>query len=227
MRIMSFGCSFTLGSELSDFTVSQHDGAPDSFSSRTWPALIAKSLGLLYGSDAHGGSGNLCILDRVLQNLKNSNDFYIINWSFIDRFDFSDKKGKHADITKNDYQTIRPGETDDFARYYYTHLHSEYRDRLTNLIYLKTIIDILKQQKKLFLMTCIDDLLLQQEWEPHEHITMLQNYIRPYIRDFEGKNFLEWSRCRGFRISDAGHPLDDAHAAAAELMLPLIRSLFK
>jgi len=45
--------------------------------------------------------------------------------------------------------------------------------------------------------------------------------------DFQGTNFLDWSRNHGFPIGQWLHPLEDAHCAAAQLMLPKIQNLIK
>lgn len=224
MTIISFGCSLTFGTDLSD---SNFDAAWPTASKMTWPALVSQRLGVDYQTRAQGGIGNLCIADRVARNVHfflDPSRFFIINWTFIDRFDFSHPQGMHFNSGFRDYNTCRPNETDELSEFYYRNFHSEYRDKLVNLMYIKTTIDVLQRHKVKFIMTAIDDLLWCRQWHASPHILELQQEISPYFLDFEGRNFLDWSRHCGFDISDTGHPLEKAHAAAADLMLPLVQS---
>ena len=220
-RLASFGCSFIWGTELADHQ--RHD-VLNGYSRLTWPALLAKNLALGYHCLARGGSGNLAIADQVCGWIdKSPHDFVIINWTFLDRFDYSDPQGRHFNSGLGDYSTCRPGNDDAVSEFYFRHLHSEYRDKLMGLMYIKTVIDYLLEKKTPFLMTAMDELLWCQQWHATPLIRKLQQDIRPYVHDFEGRNFLDWSRHRGFRVSGAGHPLEEAHAAAAELMLPVLQ----
>lgn len=215
MRLKSFGCSFIFGTDLAD---AKFDWPDQTYSKSTWPALLAQKLGHDYSCYAHGGSGNLCILNRLLNSLSNDKPcFFVINWTYIDRFDYRD-----ISDNGNDWSQIRPGDDSDFSRMYFKFLHSEYQDKITSLIAINTAIDVLVSQGRKFLMTSMDDLLLDQEYHIEPGIKLLQNKIRPYITTFEGKNFLDWSRSRGFAISKDNHPLEDAHRAAADYLLGLL-----
>jgi hypothetical protein len=225
MNVCSFGCSFTFGTELFDDGRDLVVPTPSQF---TWPALIAKKLGVTYHCQARGGSGNLSIMDRVGRYRSyNPQDFLIINWSFQDRFDYSDPDGMHFDRGSNDYLTARPGELDPVSGFYYRHLHSEYRDKLTNLLYIKSTIDMLTHHGTKFMMTAIDDVMWCQKWHVSPLVLELQEFVRPYIASFEHRNFLDWAQHRGFQITAAGHPLEDAHAAAAELMWDKVTHLLE
>ena len=89
MKLKSFGCSLIYGSELSDEVLFDPiKRQPPRHSKLTWPALLAQKLNYLYRCHARPGSGNLQIADRVLRQLAtNEQALFIINWSFIDRFD--------------------------------------------------------------------------------------------------------------------------------------------
>lgn len=225
MRIASFGCSFTFGTELRD---SGNDLPWPRASSLTWPALVASKRSAQYTCMAYGGSGNLSILDRVLTRCCYfPDDIFIINWTFSDRFDYSDPAGSHFGNGQHDYLTARPGESDLVSNFYFRHMHSEYRDKITNLMYIKTAIDHLMGVGARFFMTCIDPVLFCQQWHAPPHVVKLQDEVRAHIHDFEGRNFLDWSRHRGFEITAAGHPLEQAHAVAADLMLPVMQDLLK
>ena len=78
MKLKSFGCSFIFGSELSDITIKSKK-----YSQLTWPAIIAQRLGMEYACYARPGSGNLQILNNLLDQVaQHNNDVYIINWTF-------------------------------------------------------------------------------------------------------------------------------------------------
>jgi hypothetical protein len=84
-KIISFGDSFTAGTDLSDCSA-------NSPSQYTWPALMAKDFDLLYGCKAVGGQGNMLISNQVIElyeksHFKNQN-FYVINWTWFERFDY-------------------------------------------------------------------------------------------------------------------------------------------
>ena len=223
MNVFSFGCSLIFGTDLSD------DGRNNSYptpSQHTWPALIAQRLGYTYECRARGGIGNLMILDRVLlTSYYNPEDFYIIGWSFIDRFDYTDPAQFHNFSSNYDYRNLRPDQNSDTAKVYYGALHSEYRDKLTNLIYLKTAIDTLTSKGCRFIMTTIDDLLWCDKWHMSPTVQQLQDYVKPYVANFDGRNFLDWSRVNKFPISASGHPLEQAHAAAVDLVWPRVQAL--
>ena len=196
-------------------------------SMKTWPALISAQMGWKYECYAHGGSGNLCILDRIMKSLaSDKSSFYCINWSYIDRFDYKDLNGGGLN-GMNDWKSLTPQSHDTIGTIYFRNLHSEYRDKLTSLIYIKTAIDLLKENKCPFIMTFMDSLILDKKYHVNYGIEQLQNAVCDYLYDFEEMNFLDWSRCHGYKISPQNHPLEEAHRAAADLMLPRIDAILR
>lgn len=218
MILKSFGCSFIFGTDL---PINTNDG-PDFyepqalFSRKTWPALLAKDIGIDYISYAKAGCGNLRILERVLmQAAVTDPTIFVIGWTWIDRYDYTD--------SNDTWNSIVPVDTTINADFYYRNLHSQYRDKLTTLVYIKTAIDTLNQRKIPFMMTYMDDLILEDKWHTNPGVIELQNYVRPYLTQFEGQSFLDWSRSKQFPISAGLHPLEEAHTAAAKLILSEIR----
>ena len=211
MNLKSFGCSFIFGSELSD---DGRDGPYALGSSLTWPALYAKDLNYGYQCYARPGAGNLQIAERTLSQLAcNEHALYVIGWTWIDRFDYT--------ITDSEWpgtpwKTIMPIDDTAVAKTYYRDLHSQYRDKLTSLMNIRLVIDTLKQKNYPFIMTYMDDLLFENQWHTTLAVNELQEYIRPHMTKFENSNFLEWSQSKGYSISAACHPLEDAHRAAFE-----------
>jgi hypothetical protein len=219
MKLKSFGCSFIFGSDLAD------DGRnlrPPTPSNHTWPAHLAKHLSYSYECYARPGAGNLQIAERVLTMMAGSADsVFVIGWTYIDRFDYTNSAITNDPIPAqwNNWRTIRPTDQDFLAQTYYRDMHSEYRDKLNSLMCIKLVIDTLKQRSIPFLMTNLDSLLFDQRWNHTPAVIELQEYVSPYIQDFEGQNFLYCSRKQGYEISPSMHPLEQAHAAAAKIMM--------
>lgn len=210
MHVKSFGCSFIFGNELADDCSHLPYPRP---SQSTWPALIAKNLDYEYACYAAAGSGNLRIAERVLsQAACNEQNLYIIGWSWIDRFDYTS--------TNDRWTSLTPGLTSKEADVYYRTYHSQYRDKLSSLINIKITIDTLKQKNCPFIMTYIDRLLFEKEWHTTPAITDMQDYILPYMSDFNGRTFLEWTDENKFPIGKRNsHPLEEAHRSAADIIL--------
>jgi len=216
MQLKSFGCSFIFGSDLPD----QEDQTP---SQLTWPALLAQHCGYDYKCCAMGGIGNLQILERVLNQIAGdrdySSDFFVISWTWIDRFDYHAPDTAAENITEWRWSVVRPSDTDRVSKNYYRDLHSEYRDKLSSLSYMKLVIDALNQKGIRFIMTYLDPLLFGQDWNVTPAVLYLQSYVKPYMTLFDGETFLEWSRSHGHAESTAWHPLTAAHTAAADHMI--------
>ena len=229
--LKAFGCSFIFGTDLADVR-DPTDGRIPPASKSTWPALIAKRLGLTYKCGAKGGCGNLLILDRVLSNIemdRNQQDFYIVAWTWGMRFDYSNRNGQHFNGPVRDpWCTLAPmdANANNLHDFYFRNFHSDYRDKLTTLLYMSQTIDLLQSRGLPFYMTCMDDEgFFDKRWHMTPGVAMLQEKVQPHIRTFEGQNFLRWSTARGFEVSATGHPLEAAHAAAADLVYPEIADL--
>jgi hypothetical protein len=210
MKLKSFGCSFMAGTDLV---------SPAS----TWPAIVANDLNLDYQCYARPGIGNLQIMELVLDHCQQDGAIFVINWAWIDRFDF-------VDVSTESWHTLRPALDHTHADFYYRNLHSQYRDMFTNLCYIHTAIHFLISQNQRFIMTYMDYLLFEtvdQNWHRSRAVQVLQNKIHPYLKDWQGKNFLDWSRAQGYDISPAWHPQDSAHQAAADYMLPKIDAILR
>lgn len=209
MNVKSFGCSFIFGSELSDAATDYMTSM--NFPSRlTWPALLAKSNNLKYQCFANPGIGNLQIAESIINEIDKESSIFIIGWTWIDRFDYR--------LSDESWQTIRPTSESNHSDFYYKNLHSQYRDKLTSLIAINTVVELLKNSNHKFIMTYQDELLFETEWHTSAAIETLQKNIQPHMTKFNGKTFLDWSQDCGYKISPNLHPLEDAHRAAAELI---------
>jgi hypothetical protein len=218
MDIKSFGCSFIYGSELPD----NGKGARYTWGSRfAWPACLARHGGHGYRCHARPGAGNLQIMEQVLnQTVDSEVTFFIINWTWIDRFDYISDANKSTWYgSDNAWLTLLPADESKLSQTYYRELHSEYRDKLTNLLYIKTAIDTLTFKNIPFIMTYMDRLLFDTTYHTNATIQELQQYVLPYMTDFNGMTFLDWSKQHNYPIGAAGHPLEEAHTAASDYMI--------
>ena len=220
MKLKSFGCSFIFGSDLADEGTGL--GAPYEPSSQlTWPARLALHYKYDFECHARPGSGNLRILQKILsQSALDDDALFVIGWSWIDRFDYTiDQKSHEFDMANSQqtWKTILPGGSGTDDIYYYKNLHSQYKDKLSSLIYMKTAIDILNQKNIPFIMTFIDDLIFEKD--PDSVIDELQGYIHRHMTKFEEQTFLEYCKKNNFPISEKWHPLEQAHQAAADYLI--------
>lgn len=210
MKLKSFGCSFIFGTDLHDDGRLTPKSTPSNF---TWPALLAQRHSWPYTCYAKPGSGNLQILERLLSQLTDVEPaVYVIGWTWVDRFDYTTTDARH------NWRTIMPVDTDPIAEVYYRDIHSEYRDKLTTLVCVRTAIDALKASGNRFVMTYMDDLMFDRRWNTSPAVSELQRYCEPHMTRFENKTFLEYSKYHGFEISPTLHPLEVAHEAAFKLI---------
>jgi hypothetical protein len=225
MKVKSFGCSLIFGNELADDGRDLPLGTPSQY---TWPALISQEVDADYYCFAKPGAGNFRILEQIMHQagLNESDVFFIIGWTWIDRFDYI--VDGNADSTwREHWETITPTTESETADFYHRHFSSELRDKIQSLIFIKMAVDLLRSKNIPFIMTCIDDLILDRKWHIPVSVTDTQDYVKPYLRYFQGKNFLDWSRDQGFPIGQWLHPLEEAHEAAAKLMMPLCQQILK
>jgi hypothetical protein len=67
-------------------------------------------------------------------------------------------------------------------------------------------------------MTYMDELLFDRKYNTTSAVRDLQDYVNPYMTQFDGKTFLDWSRDHGYPESAGWHPLEQAHSEGAKLM---------
>ena len=159
MKLRSFGCSFIYGSELAS-------------RNHTWPARIADRLELQHLNHGIEGAGNLRIMESILTHA-GPDDICVINWTWIDRFDF-------VTVNNEQWHSMVPSDTHSRADFYYRNLHSQYRDMLTNLVYVKTALDHLSRLGARYLMTYMDGLMFEtvyDSWHDSAAVTGLQQQI--------------------------------------------------
>ena len=229
MKLKSFGCSFVYGSDLKDCPHGVDDNNPPP-STLSWPALLAKKYDLEYQCYARPGAGNLQILETLLStDFTSEKSLHVINWTWIDRFNYTSDKAKSGTHPWNPigWCSILPCGNDPISKIYYQQIHSQFRDKLETLICIKTAIDTLTQNKQQFLMTYTDELIWETQWHISPAIENLQRSVCSHVIGFADKGFIEWAKFKKFKISDKGHPLEDAHQAATDLMIPRIDAILR
>lgn len=211
MILGAFGDSFLFGNDLKDCI-------GNTASSCTWPALISKKLNMQYKCHAKPGIGNRQIINSLLDTIGNY-DFYIINWTWIDRYDY-------VDIVSNTWNTTRPVlDNKKIDKFYYKHLHSELHDKQNTLGIVYQAISLLEAHNCKYLMTYMDSLILDEKWHCPPNVKLLQEKVKNKLDSIEGMTFLDYARTNNLPISDRWHPLEDAHQAAAEYWLPKVHTL--
>jgi len=198
MKIKAFGCSFIWGSELSDEIPQRR------FSDLTWSALLSKKLEIAYECFAQPGMGNLYIANEVMSQTIDTPDpaIFIINWTYIDRFDY---------LSKNVWDSILPNDDTDVAKFYFSKLHSEFRDKLTNLLTITNVINLLESKNIPYIMTNLDPIILDQRWNVTPAVMELQRQLKEKLTTFDQEDFLSWAKARGHAITERGHLLETGH----------------
>lgn len=223
MILGAFGDSFLFGSDLSD--IQDHDSKNWFFPSQlTYTALLAKQLELQYYCTALPAQGNKVIADDVIRAVaqqKNSM-LYIINWTWIDRFEYLGRARVSNDVG---WESTLPNNSEEKSQFYYRNFYTDIDAKLSNLILINTVLDVLLTEKCKFIMTYMDHLLFDTKFDCTVSIKHLQNKIKPYMKSFDNLNFLDWSKKHNFAISENWHPLEHAHQAAAEYLLPTVKDL--
>jgi len=231
-RVISFGDSFTWGNDLND--CKEYTGEAEweefcnSYSKKTWSALLANYFSAEYTCLAVAGSSNQTILRDILNQLDNitSQDFVIVNWSWIDRWDFYD-----IDIER--WITVRPMGlslsnplvnqnyklNNEYQKIYYTYFQSELWDKLESLKAISIAIDFLEKYNIKYFMTCVDPLIIDEQFHYDSVIKLLINNIKDKLFWFDRKGFYHWSKENKYPISDLWHPLEEAHQAAFEYII--------
>jgi len=246
-NLISFGDSFTRGSELSDCLdtitdcnnlsdrdleiFSKHNAGPFSeldfynkykminscYSRKTWSALLAKELNLNYICHAKPGCSNETIIRKLIQYIPQitSKDVVVINWTFIDRWDFVDPNTLPIDFQ---WVSITPtsNKKTNFEKFYFKYIQSELLYKWQTLKNIYFAITLLQNKNINFLMTCNDKLILDDRWHAPSYIKNMQNEIKNYIVWFEELGFNDWCTDHNFPRGDRNHPLEEAHIAAFE-----------
>jgi hypothetical protein len=217
-KIIGFGDSFVFGSELKN----NHDG------SQGWIGLAARQLGVEYETLAVPGCGNENITRQILTYFSNNpanNALAVINWTWGARWDFyvSNKE----QWTTLGLSCVPPKlaplvgleEAEKVLEFYNTYTgRSILWDRFRTLQTIYFSQQFLKSINVPSVQTFMDYEMWDTTWHAPDYIRTLQDLTKDPLQNFEGLNFVDWSKKHGFFVTDPGlHPLEDAHRAACEL----------
>jgi hypothetical protein len=211
-RIVSFGDSFTWGTDLADCTQKPLTG----FSHYTWPALLAKHLGISYECRALGGASNSNIVRRLIKRIPalKQTDLIILNWTYIDRWEYHNG-------TTDLWESLRPSgtESNEFHKYFYKYVHSQYWNLYESLKHIMFAHELLRNRGVNYLSTAMDKLLVERPFEDKPEnleTSVLVDQVEPSLFWFDGLDFLSWSIENHFTLGATGHPIEEAHQAAFE-----------
>jgi len=209
MKLKSFGCSFIWGSEMPDLPLNGGSNP----SRLTWPAQLARHLDLKYECYAWPGRGNFFIASQVLDQLaRDESSLYVINWTWIDRFDFI-----NIDATTDPWQSLMPGKAaHKHADFYFRNLHSELRDKMNCLQLIKLVTLELLASGQPFIMTYMDTLIFDQRWHTTPAMLKQQEFVKPLMLHWQMKNhdpmnWSLWAQQKGHPISAYHHLLESGH----------------
>lgn len=179
----------------------------------TWPARLSREFDMVYECYARPGRGNFFIANQVLDNLaKNEPALHVINWTYIDRFDFVDK-----DYTDGRWETLRPGSGNhSHSDFYYRNLHSELRDKLHTLQLIKLVTMELLAAGHPFIMTYMDDLIWDQRWHTTPAMIKQQEFVKPLMLHWQTNwqeliNWSLWAVQQGHAVTANNHLLESGH----------------
>lgn len=221
MLLKSFGCSFVWGSDLPD-------AGKKTPSRLSWPARLAQHIGYQYQCLARPGAGNLFVANQILTEIQRLDypALFVINWTWIDRFDYvgSDNDGAWHTIMPAQWQAIRPGDESPEAIHYYKTIHSQFRDKLESLILIYTCIQELDRRGIPYISCMMDPLIYESQWHCTPAMHLMQTYLAPRTTWFDGKNFLDWAKSHGYATSENWHLLEEGNEAVAGYLVHALKS---
>jgi len=217
-KIVSFGDSFVFGSELAN----NNDG------SQAWPGLAAAKLGYVYQTHAVPGCGNDHVARQIYSYFATNsadNTLAVINWTWTQRWDFYVVEHETwitlgpTCVPEKLQDLVDRTEAEDLIEFYKTRANSSLLwNKFRNLQTIWAVQGYLEQKGVQAIQTYMDYHLFDQSCHAPDYVKQLQSLIESKLELFEGKNFLDWSRDRGFVVTEnLWHPLEAAHQAACIL----------
>lgn len=227
-KIVGFGDSFVFGSELAG----NDDGH------QSWIGLSAQRLGVEYETHAIPGCGNESIARQILTYFSNnaSDDVVaVINWTWGARWDFYVPTVEQwttlglTCIPSKLEPMVGKQEAEKILEFYNKYPgHSTLWDKWRTLQAIYGTQQFLKSLNVPHIQTYMDYEIWDREWHAPDYIKTLQTLTEIDLKNFQGKNFVDWSRSKGFPVTDPGlHPLEKAHQAASDLWIDSYRQLLR
>ena len=223
-KIVSFGDSFVFGSELAD----NMDGH------KSWVGQAAAQLGVEYETLAIPGCGNESITRQILTYFSNNpsdNVLAVINWTWGARWDFYipgietwTTLGLSCVPSKLE-PLIGLEEAEKVLHVYKKYTgDSMLWEKFKTLQTIHTSQQFLRHLNVPNIQTYMDYEILNTQHHAPDYVRTLQDLTQDSFQNFEGQNFLDWSRNHGFAVTEPWwHPLEQAHEAACSLWLETYR----
>jgi hypothetical protein len=217
-KIVSFGDSFVFGSELAY----NDDG------SQAWIGQAARNLGATYETHAVPGCGNDHIARQIYSYFgakSADNTLAVINWTWTQRWDFYIVEHESwitlgpTCVPEKLKDLVSQTQAEDLIEFYRERANSSLLwNKFRNLQTIWAVQGYLERRGVRSVQTYTDYHLFDQTCHAPDYVQELQGLVRPKLELFEGRNFVDWSRERGFVVTDPGwHPLEAAHKAACNL----------
>lgn len=249
MILVAGGDSFIWGAELADC---RHGGS-GGYSRKTFSALLAEDIE--YHCAAYPGNANNAISRSVMSACESLVDVgVVVNWTFPQRYDFrfnydtltatSPWFSIHSHYsTAKVIDNIKNSELiKDFSKVFYKHVgNNEYYEIYTTLKEILFLQLYLKSERIPYLFTTADNSYYEHEnylRSKDQHLEILYNQIdwdnwyffpkgTAASETLTPRGFYQWALENKYSVGNYGHPLEQAHADAAELIKEKFNELVK
>lgn len=217
-KIVGFGDSFVFGTELKNNTDGQ----------KSWIAKAAKRLGTDYSTSAVPGCGNDHIARQIYSWFATNpvtDTLAVINWTWALRWDFYIVEHETwitlgpTCVPEKLQHLVERTQAEDIVDFYKHRANSSITwNKIRNLQTIFAAQCYMRSKGVRSIQTYMDYDLFDRDMHAPDYIQELQSLVEPEMQNFDGLNFLDWSKNKGFVVTDPGwHPLEEAHAAACDL----------
>jgi len=227
INLLSAGCSFVYGAELSDSPDPLGNNKP---SNKSWVSLYANKKGYNHITEATCGISNVGIARKVISAVENEVvDKVIVQWTFIDRFELrwnNDNYQTFAWWNSKDYSTDNKFVNEfrgknkantEIATLWYKNIHSK---NTAYYYYIKSKVELgnyLNFKKIPYVFLDAENIEIPKTDDIY--INSYTNISKNFNNlSFDGMGFYDWATNNNFPVGNEGHPLDEAHRAAFELI---------
>ena len=233
MILVAAGDSFTWGSELAD----SRGGGPNGYSQNTYPALLAKEYSMAYYCAAYPGDANNAISRRAISACESNRQskFLLVTWTYPQRAEFRFKDGWSS---VNSWHTNHQEFSENYFKHVGNNEYYEIYNVLKEIVYLQQYCEC---NDVPYLFMTADNHFYQHENYQRSHDTDIDNlynqidwsrwfWFDPGTEANETlapRGFYQWAVENKYSVGKQGHPLEQAHKDAAELIKEKFNELVK
>ena len=217
MILVAGGDSFVWGSELAD-SFNRH-------SLSTYPAILAKQAGMDYVCVAHPGNANNAISRMAIDAIcRHTNVFLLVTWTYPQRTEFRFGNGWES---VNSWHTTQK----EFSQQFFKHVgDNEYYELYTTLKEIVYLQNFCLARNIPYMFTTADNTFYSHENYARSKDDSLINLYNSVDWDkwgwFAGKGnnvsspkgFYQWAAENKYNMGSLGHPLEEAHYDASNLI---------